>query len=392
MKKKILCWLILLGNFSLLQGKELGYTIPVLDISHMKEFQVLVDRDEKQYYGHPTTALLEDGKTIYTVYPGGHAWGKLYLKRSEDGGKTWSEHLSVPASWEQVDNCPTIFRTVDAAGKKRLILVCGMVRTCLAISEDDGKTWSDLRPMGDWGGIVAFSSLIPLKEPGHYMALFHDFTGKEMGLEGPFMGETLKKNVGYGKPGGPKGFIQFKTFTTDGGLTWSLPEMIGFNDTYWLCEPGAIRSPDGKQIAVLWRDNRHLGNSYITFSNDEGKTWTEPREISHGALTGDRHVGKYLPDGRLFISFRDQAKKTTTGGDWVAWIGRYEDLVNDTQGDFRIRLMESYGGDCAYPGVEILPDGTIVTVTYGKWEKNSPNYIMCVRFRLEDLLTRLNGK
>lgn len=32
-------------------------------------------------------------------------------------------------------------------------------------------------------------------------------------------------------------------------------------------------------------------------------------------------------------------------------------------------------------GVEILPDGTIVSVTYGKWDSSTPNYIMAVRFK-----------
>jgi hypothetical protein len=43
------------------------------------------------------------------------------------------------------------------------------------------------------------------------------------------------------------------------------------------------------------------------------------------------------------------------------------------------------GHDTTYPGVEILPDGTFVTVTYGHWTQGESPYIMCVRFTLEEL-------
>jgi len=40
-------------------------------------------------------------------------------------------------------------------------------------------------------------------------------------------------------------------------------------------------------------------------------------------------VAKYAPDGRLFITFRDMALESgATKGDWVAWVGTYDDIVN----------------------------------------------------------------
>jgi hypothetical protein len=41
--------------------------------------------------------------------------------------------------------------------------------------------------------------------------------------------------------------------------------------------------------------------------------------------------------------------------------------------------------DAAYPGVEVLPDGTFVTTTYGHWTPGEPAYIVAVRFRLSEL-------
>ena len=35
--------------------------------------------------------------------------------------------------------------------------------------------------------------------------------------------------------------------------------------------------------------------------------------------------------------------------------------------------------------VEVLPDGTFVTTTYGHWIKGQQPYIVCVRLKLEEL-------
>lgn len=183
-------------------------------------------------------------------------------------------------------------------------------------------------------------------------------------------------------------FRLFQVLSTDGGLTWGEPEELWHGDDVHLCEPGVIRSPDGKQLAVLLRENRRKKNSHVIFSDDEGKTWTPPREVP-GSLTGDRHTAVYAPDGRLFISFRDTTLESPTKGDWVGWVGRYEDIVTGEEGQYRVRLKDNHkGADCAYPGVLILPDGTIVTTTYGHWAPDESPWILSVRFKLEELDAR----
>ena len=132
-----------------------------------------MDREEGQYLGHPTTVLLEDGKTILTVYPKGHGRGAIVLKRSTDGGLTWSDRLPTPENWATSKETPTIHRVVDPQGKKRLIVFSGLYPIRMSVSEDDGRTWSPLEPIGDFGGIVAMSSVERLKN-GDYLALFHD--------------------------------------------------------------------------------------------------------------------------------------------------------------------------------------------------------------------------
>ena len=95
------------------------------------------------------------------------------------------------------------------------------------------------------------------------------------------------------------------------------------------------------------------------------------------------------PDGRLVCTFRDTTLVSPTQGDWVAWVGTYDDIANRREGLYRIRLMDNtHGWDCCYPGLELLPDGTFVATTYGHWTEGEQPYVVSVRFRLEELDAR----
>jgi hypothetical protein len=43
------------------------------------------------------------------------------------------------------------------------------------------------------------------------------------------------------------------------------------------------------------------------------------------------------------------------------------------------------GADTAYPGLELLADGTFITTTYGHWAEGEEPYIMSVRLKLSEL-------
>jgi hypothetical protein len=346
-----------------------GYSIPLIDLAHEQHRQIVVDREPGQYLGHPTTVLLEDNRTMIIVYPKGHGRGAIIMKRSTDAGLTWSDRLPTPASWETSLEVPTLHRVVDADGVKRIIMFSGLYPIRMAVTDDDGATWSELEPIGDFGGIVAMASVAELRTgPGHYMAVFHD-NGRCLHNSGEWSGV----------------FNVYKIISTDGGLTWSQPEIVTSNTEAHLCEGGIVRSPDGAQLCMLLRENSRVYNSFVIFSDDEGATWTDPVEMP-GSRTGDRHTAKYAPDGRLFISFRDMTHDSPTHGDWVGWVGTYDDIVNGREGQYRVRLMDNLERyDCAYPAVEVLPDGTIVTTTYGHWAEGEEPYIVSVRFTLAEL-------
>ncbi len=343
---------------------------PYLDLSARADLQGIVDREPGQYLGHPTTALLADGASIVCVYPKGHGRGPIVLKRSDDGGRTWSARQPVPENWATSQETPTIHRVRAPAGGERLLLFSGLSPLRMAFSEDEGRSWSPLAPVGDWGGIVAMASLAQF-EDGTLLAWFHD--------DGRFIG-----NRAY-EPADNARFHVYQTRSADGGLSWEPPRAIASHPAAQLCEPGYVRSPDGKTIALLLRENSRQFHSFIVFSEDQGATWSAPRATSL-ALTGDRHVAKYAPDGSLLVTFRDMAPGSPTAGDWMAWLGRWEDLVNGGPGARRIRLMDNqHPWDCAYSGLELLPDGAFLATTYGHWLAGEEPFIVCLRLRREDL-------
>jgi len=342
---------------------------PIVDLSGETARQVVVDRESGQYLGHPTTQLLPNG-TLLAVYPMGHGGGPIVYKRSLDGGLSWSDRLGVPESWATSKEVPTLFQVRRPSGEIRLLVFSGLYPIRKAFSDDYGATWSELQPIGDFGGIVAMASLYQQRH-GDLLAFFHD--------DGRFL-------HGSGEPGS---FRVYATRSRDSGMTWSDPWIVAEHSDADLCEPGLVISPDRNRLALLMRENSRTYESFIVFSDDDGETWSEPRQVPR-ALTGDRHTAKYAPDGRLVITFRDMAANSPTRGDWVAWIGTWQDLEDARSGAYRIRLMDNTDRwDAAYPGLEVLDDGTFVATTYGHWTVGEEPYVVSVRFRLEELDDRL---
>lgn len=177
--------------------------------------------------------------------------------------------------------------------------------------------------------------------------------------------------------------ITLLSISDDGGLTWGSERLLfesgGAFPKSKPCEPAFVRSPDCGEIACILRVSSNLKwRSLAVFSRDDGDTWTSPVELDR-TMTGNRHQARYASDGRLVIAFRDRTANSPTWGHFVAWVGRYDDLRNAREGQYRIKLLHSYDKikphDCGYSGLELLPDDTFVATTYVKYRqdrKNSP--------------------
>ena len=114
--------LLFLLSSSSLQSSETVF----LDISDDTKRQIIVDKEDGQYLGHPTTTLIKKSNTILCVYPKGHGKGEIVYKRSLDGGRTWSERLQTPASWKTSKEVPTLFQVKNNNGEENIIMFSGL--------------------------------------------------------------------------------------------------------------------------------------------------------------------------------------------------------------------------------------------------------------------------
>jgi len=321
----------------------------------------------------------------FTPHTTRHAWycrlpGIVGVKRSDDGGKTWSAYLELPANWREIGRgSPTIHRLVDGQGTGRLLVFCRDERRTtflIGVSEDDGVSWSELRPIGlaqpENGPITGWTAPITIV----------DATGPD---------GRRKHLMWYERTGDgqPNSGVIWQSASYDGGLTWGESKPVV--NKAGSCEPACVRSPDGKQLLLLIRDESREFNSLMATSDDEGEAWSAPRELPL-ALRGDRFLPRYAPDGRLVVIFRPvplgkyRLPWDYPNGYCTAWIGRYEDIIDGREGQCLIRLLYSYrGGDHTYAGLELLPDRTFVATTYIQYRPGELQSIVSVRFRLDEI-------
>lgn len=347
--------------------------LPIKDISgETNRHAVIAQGTEEVYQGHPTTVLMPDGKTIFCVWSIKHGGAAGPMARSDDGGLTWKRlDDQLPPAFKTHQNCPSIYRLIDPKGQERLWVFSAWLGARFStngmpsiMSADGGKHWQEMPPLG-FPCVMTFSSIVRLKD-GRYLGLYH---------KGP-----------DGKDRSPLEVLQ--TITADGGFTWSQPRVVAAVPGKDPCEPFVFRSPDGAELCCLMRENTHKGRSLVMFSRDEGQTWSAPTDTPWG-LTGDRHAGVFTLDGRMVVAFRDQASGSPTKGHFVAWVGKYDDIKKSQPGEYRVKLLHSYAtrvGDCGYPGMELLPDGTIVATTYIQYHPGKErNSVVSTRFKLTEI-------
>lgn len=277
----------------------------------------------------------------------------LAMRRSEDGGKTWSETTII---WDDGENvcgnpCPVFDRET---GEIHLLLTWNLGsdherdiieqkaqdtrRVFVMKSSDLGKTWTTPADIttttksSDWGwyatgpgngiqienGPHAGRLVIPCDhsytladsaekkyEYGSHI-IFSDDHGASWQMGGvirPKVNECQVVELGQGQLlMNMRSYfgrnLRTHSLSSDGGITWGPPEDV-VDLTEPVCQASLIRIPDGSPILVFSNpDSTARAKMTVKYSSDQGKSWQDykvlfkgPSAYSSLTLLGDNLVG-----------------------------------------------------------------------------------------------------
>ncbi len=191
----------------------------------------------------------------------------MYISRSLDDGKNWTEPLKIQDRW-----CGAIRSLIELKGG-RLVLVGQTVipwrhATLTYVSDDQGQTWQASKLLdiektngGDHSGTM--EGTVSELNDGRVMMLIRTTRG-----------------------------WFWEAFSADGGLTWAEPAQSQIRSS--TCCGTLARLANGR-LVLLWNrptdDNPHNISTRealsAAFSQDDGKTWSNPIVISRRSLKQD---------------------------------------------------------------------------------------------------------
>lgn len=218
----------------------------------------------------------------------------VVLRRSNDEGKTWSEPVRVTedAGYWVMNNARVIQlsngRIICPTAMTEKVWVKGHVfRTVCFYSDDDGKSWRR-----GVGGIVApkrgaMEPGLIQKKDGNLLQYFRTQTGKQWFAESQNGGDTWTESA-------PWTLISPEAPAT----VAKIPDGFG-----WI----AIHNPN------LDESNSHLGRRtplVLVTSRDEGKTWSDPKELEKDPEKTFSYISTDFHEGRLLLTYYEENGKS----------------------------------------------------------------------------------
>lgn len=255
------------------------------------------------FYRIPAIVTAKDGSIVTMADKRIEHIGDLPAKidvvsrRSTDGGKTWSDYVTV-AEHDEIGGCGDPALVVD--GKTGNILAIfshgnGFLRgdspahISVAKSTDNGVTWGkmvDINPQiltTDPNGTQPIKCTSAFASSGHAVQL----------VDGRIMFALVTRTDGE------KCFKVYAVYSDDGGDTWEVSKTPGTSDGD---ESKIVELTDGTLIMSIrnrWRESKYYNRRLFSYSKDRGETWTEAEpvyDILDPACNGD--IIRYTVDGK----------------------------------------------------------------------------------------------
>ena len=193
-----------------------------------------------------------------------------------------------------------------------------------------------------------------------------------------YMGNNWRPPMGL-----PAGAI-FLIRSRDGGRTWTTEGRVPVpkdHEQWMMHEPHVIELPDGRllgAIRVHGRPTQPENSVYTTFSDDGGKTWSEPKCVGVDGLPP--HLFRHS-SGAIILSYAcrtpgKRAQRAVVSYDnGETWEDDY--LLNDSE-----KTINQY--DLGYPCTTELPDGSLITVYYQCAQGDWYTSVLYTKWKLEE--------
>jgi hypothetical protein len=335
----------------------------------------------------PTITSLGDGTLLATYRVGttkDSADETIELRRSDDGGRTWSdpvspfdatvngtrgslklvyitpiseEHLIASALWVDREAFPgkPLFNDKTEG--------CLPMAILLSDSHDFGRTWTPWR-------------VLPLPEEIGPPSL----TSPLLRLPSGRLAVSIETNKSYENTSQWFQRVVY-AYSADCGQTWGSPVTICQDPTArifnWDQRAGVC--PDGQLMTFTWTYDRETTcylNVQRRLSRDEGVTWTAPDDLGFSDQPSRPAI---LPDGRVVIAWVDRFKSRSirarlSRGIDAPFLPETEVVLYELEanipetaageGNTGDLLAEMSVWNFGLPFAEALPDGDVIVVYY----------------------------
>jgi hypothetical protein len=269
------------------------------------ERQAIIWQPAGEFTKNPDMIRFPDGRLMLVFNACDAHWpmnySRITLLESLDNGRTWGNprvvHEAVPARGDERWVTPRLSRLSDG----RLVVICDQnddrhkhehqssgIYTWW--SSDEGATWDGPHLTGIPG--IETDRIIELDDGS-------------LAVGAHFMRGSTQK------------LTEALYFSRDGGRTWGEQSISASDAVHNFCEGAYMQLPSGRIVGVMRENNHNNYPSYLVFSDDRGRTWTDPVPA---AFSGDRPFIGLLPDGRMLVTYRNQSGRPGL----YAWVGDIE--------------------------------------------------------------------
>ena len=334
--------------------------------------------DGSQYYRIPALVQAADGSLVAIADKRGSDLGDLpniisvVAKRSTDGGKTWSEMVTIAQGDkaagntygdaaavldEETGKIITVFVGNENYGNNCVGLWASNssypLRLYQSESSDNGVTWT--KP-------VDITNTVYGAIYGGKYAWIGMFAGSGSAVQlkkGPHAGRIMFVVAARNDSSWGGAMSNYAVFSDDNGATWQVSQNAAYSNGD---EAKIVELSNGDLLMSI--KNRNKGNRLMARSTDGGLTWEQAKlntNLMDPGCNGD--VVSYTHGGVHYLLHSLPGSSSTRENVTV-----YLSADNGETWDIKRQV---YSGYSAYSTLQVLADGTIgIIVEEGKWDSN----------------------